>query len=112
MGDLPEPGIEPMSPALAGRAFTTEPPGKPNSCRFEKLPRFTYVPSLPPPTPSHASRMSMADSCCVWQKPTQYCKAIILQLKIEPLKKIKKASQVILTPSQDSFGATRSQEIR
>ena len=26
-GDLPDPGIEP--PALAGRFFTTEPPGKP-----------------------------------------------------------------------------------
>ena len=28
-GDLPGPGIKPMSPALAGRFFTTEPPGKP-----------------------------------------------------------------------------------
>jgi len=28
-GDLPNPGIEPTSPALAGRFFTTEPPGKP-----------------------------------------------------------------------------------
>ena len=27
-GDLPDPGIEPMSPALAGGFFTTEPPGK------------------------------------------------------------------------------------
>ena len=27
-GDLPNPEIEPMSPALAGRFFTTEPPGK------------------------------------------------------------------------------------
>ena len=27
-GDLPNPGIEPMSPALAGRFFTPEPPGK------------------------------------------------------------------------------------
>ena len=32
LGDLPDPGIEPeslMSPALAGRFFTTEPPGRP-----------------------------------------------------------------------------------
>jgi len=29
MWDLPGPGIKPMSPALAGRFFTTEPPGKP-----------------------------------------------------------------------------------
>ena len=31
-GDLPDPGIKPMSlvsPALAGRFFTTEPPGSP-----------------------------------------------------------------------------------
>ena len=28
-GDLPDPGIEPMSPALAGGFFTTEPPGTP-----------------------------------------------------------------------------------
>ena len=27
--DLPNPGIEPMSPALAGGFFTTEPSGKP-----------------------------------------------------------------------------------
>ena len=27
-GDLPDPGIEPPSPALAGGFFTTEPPGK------------------------------------------------------------------------------------
>ena len=28
-GDLPNPGIEPVFPALAGRFFTTETPGKP-----------------------------------------------------------------------------------
>ena len=27
--DLPDPGIEPTSPAMAGRFFTTEPPRKP-----------------------------------------------------------------------------------
>ena len=27
-GDLPDPGIENMSPALAGGFFTTKPPGK------------------------------------------------------------------------------------
>ena len=30
-GDLPDPGIEPASPALGGRFFTTEPPRKPCS---------------------------------------------------------------------------------
>ena len=29
-GDLPDPGIEPASPELAGRFFSTETPGKPN----------------------------------------------------------------------------------
>ena len=29
LGDLPNPGIKPTSPALAGGFFTTEPPGKP-----------------------------------------------------------------------------------
>ena len=28
-GDLPNPGVEPVSPALAGGFFTTKPPGKP-----------------------------------------------------------------------------------
>ena len=27
-GDLPNPGVKPTSPALVGRFFTTEPPGK------------------------------------------------------------------------------------
>ena len=34
-GDLPNPGIEPTSPAPAGKFFTSEPPGKPrwwNAC--------------------------------------------------------------------------------
>ena len=30
--DLPDPRIKPMSPALAGSFFTTEPPGKPKPC--------------------------------------------------------------------------------
>ena len=34
MWDLPGPGIEPMSPALAGGFFTTEPPGKPSQAFY------------------------------------------------------------------------------
>ena len=30
-GNLPNPGIKPASPALAGAFFTTEPPGSPRS---------------------------------------------------------------------------------
>ena len=33
-GDLLKPGIEPMSPALAGGLFTTKPPGKPLAFDF------------------------------------------------------------------------------
>ena len=36
-GDLPNPGIEPMSPALAGGFFTTEPPGQPNLGRLSMI---------------------------------------------------------------------------
>ena len=34
MWDLPRPGLEPVSPALAGRFSTTAPPGKPLGCAF------------------------------------------------------------------------------
>ena len=40
-GDLPYPGIEPVSPALAGRFFTTEPPGKPSSTWY--IPRIGII---------------------------------------------------------------------
>ena len=33
-GDIPNPGIEPTSPALADRFFTTKPSGKPRACTF------------------------------------------------------------------------------
>ena len=36
MWDLPRPGLEPMSPALAGRLPTTVPPGKPLFLFFEE----------------------------------------------------------------------------
>ena len=35
MWDLPRPGLEPVSPALAGRFSTTAPPGKPGSYAFK-----------------------------------------------------------------------------
>ena len=38
MWDLPGLGIEPMSPALASRFFTTEPPGKPSSVLALRIP--------------------------------------------------------------------------
>ena len=44
-GDLPGPGIEPTSPALAGRFFTTEPPGKPRNPGSEQNAK-PYFPQL------------------------------------------------------------------
>ena len=41
MWDLPRPGLEPVSPALAGRFSTTAPPGKPHWPTFY-LSRFAY----------------------------------------------------------------------
>ena len=43
-GDLPDPGIEPVSPALTGRFITTEPPGKPHlaCCPANKCCTFLY----------------------------------------------------------------------
>ena len=35
--DLPRPGLEPVSPALAGRLSTTAPPGKPYRSPFEEV---------------------------------------------------------------------------
>jgi len=35
-GDLPDLGIKPTSPALAGRFFTADPPGKPNIKKQKK----------------------------------------------------------------------------
>ena len=51
-GDLPDPGVEPKSlsfPALAGRFFTTEPPGKPSKYTYAaaaaKSPQSCATPS-------------------------------------------------------------------
>ena len=45
-GDLPDPGIKPMSSALAGRFFTTEPPGKPTSLADITLIKWSDLASL------------------------------------------------------------------
>ena len=37
MWDLPRPGLEPMSPALAGRFSTTAPPGKPSKILLKEV---------------------------------------------------------------------------
>ena len=49
-GDLPNPGIKPASPVLAGGFFTTEPPGKPRralaySCYYRVITNRTLFTS-------------------------------------------------------------------
>ncbi|CAI9152054.1 unnamed protein product [Rangifer tarandus platyrhynchus] len=46
-GDLPDPGIEPMSPVLACGFFTTEPPAKPKGVSLALLYRETEAVSFP-----------------------------------------------------------------
>ena len=41
-GDVPDPGTEPASPALAGRLFTTEPPGSWYPCIFVVFQQLTF----------------------------------------------------------------------
>ena len=45
-GDLPNPGMEPASPALVGRFFTAEPPGNPIA-PFHRHSSLTQMPSHP-----------------------------------------------------------------
>ena len=46
-GDHPYPGIEPVSPSLAGRFFTTEPPGKP-TCWYGRSQNLWFYYNLIP----------------------------------------------------------------
>ena len=46
-GNLPDPGIEPRSPALHADALTSEPPGKPLSCKTGILFCFIFFSSWP-----------------------------------------------------------------
>ena len=55
MWDLPRPGLEPVSPALAGRFSTTAPPGKPNVSIFVSL--FLHSPVIS----ARALRLMMKD---------------------------------------------------
>ena len=64
-GDLPDPGIKPQSPALAGRLFTTEPPGKPMELLQSPFhpPRLTMcisVLSVPPEAVNMSLGLSLA----------------------------------------------------
>jgi len=46
MWDIPGPEIEPISPALAGGNFTTEPPRKPHQGVFLAIPHRSHTDSF------------------------------------------------------------------
>ena len=64
MWDLPRPGTEPVSPALAGKFFTTEPPGKP--CVPIVIPIAKQV------TSSLGSSLSSLPTLCNTRQFTKY----------------------------------------
>ena len=74
-GDLPNPGIEPVSPALAGGCFTTEPPGKPQYSQqtTEMAPHSSgfWKPSL------KASRSWLSPQV-LWRRPLLVCACCLL----------------------------------
>ena len=45
MRDLPRPGLDPMSPALAGGFLTTAPPGKPCQFIFDRNTKIIDAPT-------------------------------------------------------------------
>ena len=69
-GVFPNPGIEPMSPALAGGFFTTELPGKP----FMLLTRnIKFVPSLFSTLLHRRSIRTMAGGGVIWKNLPHGC---------------------------------------
>ena len=42
-GNLPDPGTEPASPALAGKFFTTETPVKPQYIIYKVLTQYRFI---------------------------------------------------------------------
>ena len=52
--DPPRPGLEPVSPALAGRFSTTAPSGKPSSSFYSFSPSFHFLPLPPLPFLKHS----------------------------------------------------------
>ena len=60
MWDLPRPGLEPVSPALAGRFSTTAPPGKPQTFFF----LTTIHPVSPPLVCAFRVGCTLFGHCC------------------------------------------------
>ena len=74
-GDLPDTGIEPLSPALAGGFFTTEPPGKPmaNQRLLSTSTLRRVVPLLSPIDPPCLGNMGLAKPASPCPSPFHTC---------------------------------------
>ena len=59
-----QPGIEPISPSLACKFFTTEPPGKPNASNALRKPRrpMNFIPQEAPENPQSVQTREVI--CC------------------------------------------------
>ena len=65
MWDLPRPGLEPVSPALAGRLSTTAPPGKPLNGNLKSSRLLQILQALLQPHPQKArSESTQSHSKC------------------------------------------------
>ena len=62
-GDLPDPGIEPVSPALTGRLFITEPPGMPGIYCINPKPSFSFTERFPTILPGELDFTSCHQDC-------------------------------------------------
>ena len=66
-GDLPNPGIKPtspVSPALAGRFFTTEPWGKPLAWPSKPLAPESLLPAAHPQQAVESALLGLQPQCC------------------------------------------------
>ena len=62
--DRPRPGLEPVSPALAGRFSTTAPPGKPPKLSYHERRTHTHMQTASTTNPTTSA--STSTSCYLW----------------------------------------------
>ena len=78
-GDLPDPGIEPRSPALQADALPSEPPGKPQGRPREALGPRKYLPLKAPPLNLAFSQNPPLHGCLQTSVSPNHVPAYLLQ---------------------------------
>ena len=84
-GDLPDPGIEPTSPTLASRFFTSEPPGKFLSLRSRAEINQSIHPSLHHSVLQTCTKHSLCIKLCAAVEVTRHTVPDLQKLTPEPL---------------------------